>query len=266
MPLKPKKPCSYPGCSKLVQSGYCDRHKPKRVPVKRTKQEKQPYHELYDYKWSKASKTHLNQYPLCIECSLDDKLTPATLVDHITPHAGNKQLFWDRDNWQGLCAPCHGRKSYKESIVGYKTQVTFITGPPSSGKTTWVKSQMRRGDLIIDLDDIFMALSCLDRYDKPDRLWTFVNVAKEAILERLIKPSRVPRAWIISTAPDMATRQQMRIKYAARVVVMETPAEVCVKRMLEDESRPAEYSERMISLVDRWWKKYIPGRMDEIVA
>ncbi|MCE8523361.1 HNH endonuclease [Ruegeria pomeroyi] len=32
---------------------------------------------------------------------------PATVVDHIKPHRGDMALFWERANWQPLCARCH---------------------------------------------------------------------------------------------------------------------------------------------------------------
>lgn len=32
---------------------------------------------------------------------------PATVVDHKIPHRNDMELFWDRDNWQGLCKCCH---------------------------------------------------------------------------------------------------------------------------------------------------------------
>ena len=35
-------------------------------------------------------------------------------VDHIIPHRGDQKLFWDRNNWQALCKPCHDRKTGKE--------------------------------------------------------------------------------------------------------------------------------------------------------
>jgi 5-methylcytosine-specific restriction protein A len=31
----------------------------------------------------------------------------ATLVDHRLPHRGDMVLFWNVDNWQGLCDHCH---------------------------------------------------------------------------------------------------------------------------------------------------------------
>lgn len=35
----------------------------------------------------------------------------ATVVDHKRPHRGDLQLFWDRNNWQGLCEDCHRDKT-----------------------------------------------------------------------------------------------------------------------------------------------------------
>jgi 5-methylcytosine-specific restriction protein A len=53
-------------------------------------------------------------HPLCEECKRNGRLTPATVVDHITPHKGNRELFWDESNWQALCKSCHDRKTAKE--------------------------------------------------------------------------------------------------------------------------------------------------------
>jgi len=40
----------------------------------------------------------------------------ATVVDHITPHKGDNDLFWDRANWQSLCESCHNRKTAAEDM------------------------------------------------------------------------------------------------------------------------------------------------------
>ncbi|WP_317617964.1 HNH endonuclease [Rhodobacter capsulatus] len=42
----------------------------------------------------------------------------ASVVDHITPHRGNKALFWDRYNWQALCKPCHDRVKQRQERAG----------------------------------------------------------------------------------------------------------------------------------------------------
>ena len=47
--------------------------------------------------------------PFCRECLKAGNRVRATVVDHITPHKGDQALFWDVDNWQPLCKPCHDR-------------------------------------------------------------------------------------------------------------------------------------------------------------
>jgi 5-methylcytosine-specific restriction protein A len=45
-----------------------------------------------------------------------NKVTAATVVDHVIPHKGDKALFWDESNWQPMCAPCHSSKTVKEDM------------------------------------------------------------------------------------------------------------------------------------------------------
>ncbi|NMA84113.1 MAG: HNH endonuclease [Epulopiscium sp.] len=37
-------------------------------------------------------------------------------VDHIKPHKGNEDLFYDINNLQSLCKSCHDRKTAKEDL------------------------------------------------------------------------------------------------------------------------------------------------------
>lgn len=67
------------------------------------------YARGYTSTWSKASRQFLKEHPLCAVCG-----KPATETDHIVPHKGNKELFWDVSNWQPLCHECHSRKTATE--------------------------------------------------------------------------------------------------------------------------------------------------------
>jgi len=115
MPYKPKHPCAYPGCPKLAPAGemYCKEHKKKynKVIDKRRGTATQ---RGYNYRWRKVRKIYLAQHPLCVMCLREGNLTPATVVDHIRPHKGNYDLFWDKNNWQALCERCHKIKTAKE--------------------------------------------------------------------------------------------------------------------------------------------------------
>ena len=61
----------------------------------------------YGYAWQKARAAYLCENPLCVYCERKGVVMPATVVDHIEAHEGDETLFWDRNNWQPLCAPCH---------------------------------------------------------------------------------------------------------------------------------------------------------------
>jgi 5-methylcytosine-specific restriction enzyme A len=65
----------------------------------------------YTSRWRRAAKKFLQLNPLCEECRRQGRLVAAEEVDHIKPHRGDHQLFWDSDNWQALCKPCHLSKT-----------------------------------------------------------------------------------------------------------------------------------------------------------
>lgn len=56
----------------------------------------------YDHDWRKARRDFLAAHPYCAMCG-----APSTTVDHIVAHRGDVALFWNRRNWQALCARCH---------------------------------------------------------------------------------------------------------------------------------------------------------------
>ena len=106
MPTKPKRPCKHPGCPRLTNDRYCDQHAKWHISDRAGAVERG-----YSSRWQKARKQFLAKHPLCTECQRSGKLTPATVVDHIKPHRGDKVLFWDESNWQPLCKKCHDRKT-----------------------------------------------------------------------------------------------------------------------------------------------------------
>ena len=108
MPKAPKRPCRHPGCPNLCDKGvYCSQH----MVFSSDRMRGGADARGYNAEWRRARKAFLQKHPLCAECGKEGKLTPATVVDHIIPHRGNKRLFWDEHNWQPLCKDCHDRKT-----------------------------------------------------------------------------------------------------------------------------------------------------------
>ena len=111
MPRWPDHPCSHPGCPKLVPRGskYCEAH-----AALHPEESRSAASRGYTGRWRKASKAYLRAHPLCAECARQGRYVKATVVDHITPHRGDPELFWNQENWQPLCKSCHDRKTGTE--------------------------------------------------------------------------------------------------------------------------------------------------------
>lgn len=109
--------CHYHGCyaSSLPGKHYCARHSHlenswgrRPAPVRRKSSQ---WHHLYNSaRWRQVSRDFLSRYPVCFICGMK-----ATVADHITPHRGNLDLFYDMDNLQPLCWKCHSAKTLKEN-------------------------------------------------------------------------------------------------------------------------------------------------------
>jgi len=78
-----------------------------------------PYQYLYNAKWAKSAKLFLKANPLCVYCLQVGKTKAAEIVDHVTPHEGDTELFNDPKNRQALCKHCHDSVKAKEEARGY---------------------------------------------------------------------------------------------------------------------------------------------------
>ncbi|MFZ3132667.1 MAG: HNH endonuclease signature motif containing protein [Desulfosporosinus sp.] len=112
--MRPLRPCGYPGCGELVVSGRCEKH---------TKQEQRcdkrrgsSTERGYNARWQRYRTQFLMAHPLCEckECKDGGLITVATVVDHIIPHKGNYNLFWDPSNHQAMSKQHHDRKTATE--------------------------------------------------------------------------------------------------------------------------------------------------------
>lgn len=81
----------------------------------------QPWRKWYSTaRWRAKRLAQLANEPLCRFCSSTDHPTPATIADHITPHRGDADLFWN-GSLQSLCKPCHDTTKAKDEARGYST-------------------------------------------------------------------------------------------------------------------------------------------------
>lgn len=187
-------------------------------------------------------KRRLANEPLCRMCKAKGVATPATTPDHIKPlaHGG---LDID-DNIQCLCAECHADKTAYE---GHNSQaaanhpdwlkpsaipLTIISGPPCSGKTTYVNDHAAPNDLIIDLDGILQRLNPAYKHWSGGLDQSLFNKAiriRNSLLGSLCQRSR-GRAWFIVSAPAPAERRWWKERLGGEVVLLHPGAAECKRR------------------------------------
>lgn len=135
MPLATKRPCSISGCNNAaIKNGKCKEHA-REYNYSLTNREFQWMYHTKDWKVLKTNQ--LRKQSWCNSCSS----TRFLQVDHIIPHNGDAEKFFDQNNLQTLCRGCHSSKTAKETgfnVRGRRSdslQLRLNTSRPSNAKT-----------------------------------------------------------------------------------------------------------------------------------
>lgn len=198
------------------------------------------------------------------------------VVDHIRPHRGNPDLFWDENNLQSVSKKWHDSikqaiehadqvaaihpKWLKPSII----PLTIVCGPPSSGKSAYVRERAQDRDLVIDLDVIASDIS-----GEPQHGWDrgrWLNAAlyrRNDMLGSLSRSADHRAAWLIVSEPKAKHREWWHdtLKPIAMVMLLTSEAE-CIARAKADGNRNLKATSDAIV---RWWFDYSPRIGETII-
>lgn len=129
--------------------------------------------------------------------------------------------------------------------------LTVVTGPPCSGKTTYVRQYALPGDVIIDLDAIAQALGSPVTHDHEPGIRKVALEARAAAIKMAISRHQHhgARAWIIESAPDQARRSWYASRDARFVDLSESPDEL--HRRAAESGRPVSAHSQIDSFLAR---------------
>lgn len=70
-------------------------------------------HLYANRRWRKIRALHVASHPLCAYCLKRGDITPVDVVDHVEPHRGDMERFWN-GSLQSLCHTCHSSVKQRE--------------------------------------------------------------------------------------------------------------------------------------------------------
>jgi predicted kinase len=120
--------------------------------------------------------------------------------------------------------------------------LTVITGRPLSGKSTYVRTHAKQGDIVIDLDRIALAISTEDTLDHTytELIRRIAMDARDAVIARALPLSNTHNVWLIHGKPPL-NKLRLYEHYKARIHHVDTGEQECLNRL---QTRPAASRDR----------------------
>ena len=142
--------------------------------------------------------------------------------------------------------------------LGYtKREIFLIYGSPLSGKSTYVSTVAEPGDLIVDIDRIWEAVSGLPLHTKPPRLNAVVFGLRDKLMEMVrYRVGRWDNCYIVGGYPLISERERLCNELGAREIFIDVPKEVCLQRLQTCDDRDVE---KYREYIEEWFRKFSSG-------
>lgn len=127
-----------------------------------------------------------------------------------------------------------------------------ITGPPASGKSTYVKQHAQHGDITIDYDALANTLTIPDPnkpHDHPNHITQIVRAARQAAIDQAIKHATETDVYVIHSTPSTQLLDNYR-RRGAKIIVIDPGQDVVLARC------KAERPWRMQAAVKKWYERH----------
>ncbi|MBU5670261.1 hypothetical protein [Paenibacillus brevis] len=150
---------------------------------------------------------------------------------------------------------CHN-EIHKRFGAKRARSVYLVYGPPLSGKKTFVSERMMRGDIVVDMDKLYEAISLQPSYDKPDNLFSNVMGIHNLLLDNVkTRMGKWGDAWVIGGYPDKFRRERTANDLGAELVYIEATKDECMSRLNTDPQRQHVQAEWR-GYIDKWFEQY----------
>lgn len=201
---------------------------------------------------------------ICEECK--QFIFSATDIHiHHTPIELTEQNYKDKtislnpDNVKMIHKACHD-KAHGRFCKGAKKKergIYLVAGAPMSGKSSYVRQNMTTGDLVIDMDKLYQAISYQEQYNKPDNLKYNVFAVKNLLLDNIkTRYGDFKSAWIVGGYPNKVEREQLAQRLGAEIILLEVSKEECIRRLDNCLDYRQSHKKEWINYIEEWFFRF----------
>lgn len=236
-PYQALQQCAERGCSELVIRGRCAAH------ARFADRDRRPASARgYGYRWEQFRPRFIDLLcqagvlPVCgaslptgpqtrdSVCKQRGLLNRTSLhLDHEPPlqewERHDPRIVCDPNRIQLLCQADHNAKTLREGGAPRGAATVsrphlgmrwIVTGPPGSGKTTWVDQHRQPGDVVWDLDVVGLVLSQQAAYPRSPAVYALLISLRESLVQYLERHPNITAYLIVMDEQDA-------MKYAKRL-------------------------------------------------
>ncbi len=143
----------------------------------------------------------------------------------------------------------------------------LICGPPGAGKNTFVNTQFKTGDILVDVDCLYSAITQSGSHvvKDPDLL-NITLFLRDELLSGLRRSKIDGIAWVIACVPEGRRREMFarRLNNAETYLIM-PDKEICCRRIREDTSREYNF-DYIVGVIDDWFSRYTRSDKDILIG
>lgn len=176
------------------------------------------------------------------------ELTPENVHDAMISLNPDNILLVDFD--------CHNAAHKRFGYQSSGRSVYIVYGPPMAGKQDFVQQRVQRGDIVVDMDRLYNAVSMLPSYDKPDSLLNNVRGIHSLLLDNIkTRYGKWNNAWIIGGYQDKYKREKVANDLGAELIFCDVSKDKCLRRLELDEDRQYRKDEWR-GYIEKWFERY----------
>ena len=213
--------------------------------------------------WIKFRLAYIGEHePICVDCQkmiIESKELHLHHIEELTlENVNDAYVSLNPDNIVILCHDCHNKRhqrfgyGYGNRKTKWDKGVYLVYGAPFSGKKTFVLEHMQPGDLVIELDLLYQALSLQELYVNPSEVKANVFAVRNLLLDQV---KMRYGAWVIGGYADRATRERLANDLGAEVILIEATRSECYQRLNDCQDERANRKREFKHYIDQWFEE-----------